>query len=70
MKCLLGIRKKVAISASKKGYISEVVISSEPAEASKNIEMTKLEKGNRFYLEKIYFLNVLKPAFFPFLFLN
>ena len=56
--------EKVAISASKKGYISEVVISSEPAEASKNIEMTKLEKGNRFTLKNILFERS-KASFLP-----
>lgn len=56
--------EKVAIMATKKGYISEVVISDEPAENTQNLEMTKLEKGNRFTLKSILFERS-KPTFLP-----
>jgi outer membrane protein OmpA-like peptidoglycan-associated protein len=47
--------EKVAIKAPKKGYISEVVISDNPAKLQRNLEMTKLEKGNRFSMKNILF---------------
>jgi outer membrane protein OmpA-like peptidoglycan-associated protein len=47
--------EKVAIKATKKGYISEVVISDNPAELQRDLEMTKLEKGNRFSMKNILF---------------
>ena len=45
----------VAIKASKKGYISEMVISKNPSEVKQNLEMHKLERGNRFTLNNILF---------------
>ena len=47
--------EKVVITATKKGYISEVIISDTHAESKQDLEMTKLEKGNRFTLKNILF---------------
>ncbi len=49
--------EQIAISATKKGYISDVVISDGAGtdETIPNVNMTKLEKGNRFTLKNILF---------------
>ena len=45
----------VAITATQKGYISEVILPKEARKNAQNIEMTKLDRGNRFVLKSILF---------------
>ena len=44
----------VAITATQKGYISEVILPKEARKNAQNIEMTKLDRGNRFVLKSIF----------------
>lgn len=47
--------ESVVLTASKKGYISEVVIKTDTTSVIGELGMTKLEKGNRFILKNILF---------------
>ncbi len=47
--------EEIVIKASKKGYISEVIIKENEKDTSEEIELVKLEKGNRFVLKNILF---------------
>lgn len=48
-------KEKVVIRAKKKGYISDVLIKNDSLKILHEIEMIKLDKGNRFILKNILF---------------
>jgi outer membrane protein OmpA-like peptidoglycan-associated protein len=54
-KLLFREKEKVVIRAKKKGYISDVLIKNDSLKILPEIEMIKLDKGNRFILKNILF---------------
>ncbi|MEJ6791874.1 MAG: OmpA family protein [Lacinutrix sp.] len=48
--------EKLVITAKKKGYISEVIVSDSLSSGNKNLEMYALKKGNRIELKNILFV--------------